>query len=53
MQYVTARVSPMEAATWAAMVIVLGAFIVVSYVHDKRLIIPAAIGAFIGTYFAV
>jgi hypothetical protein len=41
------------AANWASVVIILGAYLVVSYVQDKRLIIPAAIGAWIGTYLAV
>lgn len=44
---------PLEAAIWSVAVIVLGAFVVVSYVDDRRLILPAAIGAFIGTYFGV
>lgn len=43
----------LEASLWASAVIVLGAFVVLSYVDDKRLVIPAAIGAFIGTYLAV
>ena len=42
-----------SAATYGVIVVVLGAYIVVSYVEDKRLIIPAAIGAFIGTYYGV
>ena len=42
-----------EAANFAVVVIVLGAFLVVSYVQDKRLVIPAAIGAWIGTYIAL
>ncbi len=41
------------AANWSVLVIVLGAFVVVSYVNDKRLILPAAIGAWIGTYIGV
>jgi hypothetical protein len=41
------------AGTWGAAVVVLGAFIVLSYVHDKRMIVFAGIGAFIGTYLAV
>jgi hypothetical protein len=44
---------PMVAGLWAAATIVLGAYIVVSYVGDRRLILPAGIGAFIGTYLAV
>lgn len=45
--------SPVTAAHFGALVIVLGAFIVVSYVNDKRLILPAAIGAWVGTYLGV
>lgn len=45
--------SKLEAATWGAVVIVLGAYIVLSYVNDKRLIVAAALGAFIGTYYGV
>ena len=41
------------AASWGSVVIALGAFITLSYVDDKRMIIPACIGAFLGTYFAV
>ena len=48
-----ANSTPLEAALWAVGVIVLGAYIVVSYVDDRRLILPAAIGAFIGTYYGV
>ena len=45
--------SSLAAAIYGVIVVVLGAYIVVSYVEDKRLIIPAAIGAFIGTYYGV
>ncbi len=41
------------AAGWSIMVIVLGAYVVVSYVDDKRLILPAALGAALGTYLGV
>lgn len=41
------------ASVYAVLVIVLGAYIVVSYVDDKRLITAAAIGAFFGTYYGV
>jgi hypothetical protein len=43
----------LSAALWASGVILLGAYITTSYVGDKRLIVPAAIGAFIGTYLGV
>lgn len=45
--------TPLIASTWATITLVLGAFVVISYVQDKRMLIPAAIGAFIGTYLAV
>lgn len=45
--------SALVAANWSVLVIALGAFIVVSYVEDKRLILPACLGAWIGTYLAV
>lgn len=48
-----ARGDALSASSWAVGVIILGAFLVLSYVHDKRLVIPAATGAFIGTYLAV
>ena len=41
------------AASWAVCVIALGAYLVVSYVEDKRLVLPACIGAFIGTYLGL
>jgi hypothetical protein len=42
--------SSIGAANWSVVVIVLGAYVVVSYVNDKRLIAAAALGAWIGTY---
>ena len=38
------------AANWSMVVIILGSYVVVSYVNDKRLIAAAAVGAWIGTY---
>lgn len=38
------------AATYAALIIVLGGFTTTSYVHDLTLLIPAAAGAFAGTW---
>lgn len=48
-----ARDSRLEASYWAVGVIGLGAFITISYVNDKRLVIPAMMGAFVGTYLAI
>ena len=44
---------PLVAGLWGMATIVLSALVVLSYVNDKRMIVPAAIGAFFGTYFAV
>lgn len=49
---VTAK-SPLRAACWSALIILLGSFTVTQYVHDWRMVFPAAAGAFIGTWLAV
>lgn len=41
------------AASWAAVLTLLGAFNTLSIVGDYRLALPAACGAWIGTWFAV
>jgi len=43
----------LEASFWTTGTILLGAFVVVSYVEDKRLVIPAALGGAIGTYISM
>ena len=48
-----ASASAFAAASYGMVVVVLGAYIIVSYVEDKRMIAPAALGAWIGTYLAV
>ena len=40
-------------ASWSAVIVLLSAFVVVGYVDDKRLLIAAGIGAWIGTYLSV
>lgn len=40
-----------ESSIWSAVVVLIGAFVVVSYIEDRRLITPAVLGAAIGTYF--
>lgn len=40
----------LEASGWSVVVIALGAYVVVQYVEDRRLVLPAMVGAFIGTY---
>lgn len=41
------------AASWSAVIVGCGAFTVVSYTTNRWLLIPALLGAFIGTYLAV
>ena len=48
-----ALTNSIAAANYGVVVVVLGAYVVVSYVEDKRLIIAAAIGAWLGTYYGV
>lgn len=38
-----------RAAFYSSCIILVGSFSVVEYVNDRRLVIPAAIGAFVGT----
>jgi hypothetical protein len=45
--------TPLVAANWSVLIIAIGAYLVVSYVDDKRLIVPACMGAWLGTYLAV
>jgi hypothetical protein len=41
------------AGTWAALIYIFGAFTVTAYIEDKRLIISAIIGSFLGTWATV
>lgn len=43
----------LEASVWASAIVVCNAFVVVSYVKDRRLILPLALGAFAGTWLSV
>ena len=38
------------ASSWSIVVTILGAFVVINYTTDHMLLIPAALGAFCGTY---
>lgn len=40
-------------ANWAGAIILLGGVSILSYTHDPLLILPAAIGAWIGTYWTI
>ena len=41
------------AATWSALIMVCGAFAVISYLHDVRLLTAAIAGAWVGTFGTV
>lgn len=41
------------AASFATLILLCGSFVTISYTSDHRMVIPAAIGSFIGTYLAV
>ena len=43
----------LAASLWSAAIIGVGSFVVTAYVQDHRLIMPAMIGAFVGTYFSL
>lgn len=43
----------LHGALWSTGTILLGGFVTISYVHDRRLLVPAAVGGFIGTYIAM
>ena len=42
-----------EAAIYSALIVVVGGFVTLSYVKDRRYLLPAALGAFLGTYLSV
>jgi hypothetical protein len=48
-----ARLKTLVAASWAAVLALIGCFMVVSYVENPFYIIPVALGAFFGTYLAI
>jgi hypothetical protein len=49
----TAAKAATAAGAYAAAIIVLSGYVTRAYVDDKRMLWPAAAGAFIGTYVAV
>lgn len=42
-----------KAAAWSAVIVLLGSYTTVEYVGNALLVIPAALGAFAGTYLTV
>lgn len=49
----TAERRPLHAGGYAAGLLLVSALVVVSYVEDHALILPAVAGAFVGTYLSV
>lgn len=45
--------NPVHAGIFSALIIALGSFVTLSYIQDKRYLIPAMLGAFLGTFLAV
>jgi hypothetical protein len=46
----SAALNKWKASFYASMIIIAGSFTTIEYVNDRRMIIPALIGAFIGTF---
>ena len=44
---------PLAASSWASAITFLNAVAVVNYIEDNRMIIPAVLGAFVGTYIGM
>lgn len=49
----TAEKRPMPAGIWSAAILAFTGFVTVSYVSNPWMLIPAALGAFVGTYLSV
>ena len=45
--------NPLIAGLWAIPIFLLGGVITIGYISDPNLLIPAAFGAFAGTYLSV
>lgn len=43
----------LQAANWSALIMICGAFATISYLHDRRLLAAAILGAWLGTYTSV
>ena len=44
---------PIAASTWAVVVTVLSSIAVINYVNDNIMLVPALLGAFVGTYVGI
>ena len=48
-----AFLNPFLAGIYSAVIILMGAVTVVAYVEDRYMLIPAMLGAFVGTYYTI
>ena len=49
----TANKNAVKAGVWSALIMLCGSYATISFVHDKRFITAAMIGAFIGTFATI
>lgn len=49
----TAAKNAIQAALWSGVLMLVGAYVTLSYLEDWRMLIPAVIGGMIGTYISV
>lgn len=49
----TANKHAVKAGIWSALIMLSGSFATVSFVNDRRFIVAAMLGAFIGTYATI
>ena len=48
-----AFLKPVLSGIYSAVIILMGAVTVVAYVEDRSMLIPAMLGAFVGTYYTI
>jgi hypothetical protein len=44
---------PLPSAMWGSLIVLFGAISTINYVQDKWMLVPAVLGAFVGSYFTV
>ena len=44
---------PFAASSWAVIVTILSSIAVINYVNDNIMLVPALLGAFVGTYVGI
>ena len=53
-QYIkhTANADALKSSLYATLISLMGSAVTISYIDDRRMIVPAALGAFAGTYLS-